>query len=129
MYVLIIEDFQDIDSGLRHYLETKGHTVDVVGGSIFGRNSLTWISQYDAIVLDLMASEMNGIALCRKLREEGCKVTPILMISAFHSLDEKLAGLVAGADDLLLKSATPREIEARLRVLLRLRSGAKVRTS
>lgn len=125
MHVLIIEDFQETDSGLLNYLETRGHTVDAVGCGIFGRNSLTWISRYDAIVLDLIASEMDGIDQCRRLREEGCKLTPILLISAFASLYEIKVGLEAGADDILPRSATLQEIESHLQVLLRLRKGAK----
>lgn len=129
MHVLVIEDFQEADSGLRGHLEKRGHIVEVVGCGIFDRNVLTWVGRYDAIVLDLIASEMDGIKLCRKLREEGCRITPILLISAIGSLNEKIAGLEAGADDVLFRFATLTEIESRLRVLFRLGASAKVGVS
>jgi DNA-binding response OmpR family regulator len=103
------------------FLEAKGHVVDAAGDGITGMH-LALVNQYDAIVLDLMLPGMDGITLCRKLREEGGKDTPILMITARDSLDDKIVGLEAGADDYLVKPAELREIELRLRVLLR-RSG------
>jgi DNA-binding response OmpR family regulator len=66
-----------------------------------------------------MLPGMDGITLCRKLREEGGKETPVLMITARDSLDDKIAGLEAGADDYLVKPAELREVELRLRVLFR----------
>jgi DNA-binding response OmpR family regulator len=128
MHILIIEDNQDIASNLFDYLEAKGHTVDAAGCGISGRH-LAVVSQYDAIVLDVMLPGMDGITLCRKLREEGCKTTPVLMISARDSLDDKIAGLEAGADDYLVKPVALSEIESRLRVLFRLRSNTKVHPS
>ena len=121
MRVLIIEDNRDLASNMFDFLETKGHVVDAAGDGITGMH-LALVNQYDAIVLDLTLPGMDGITLCRKLREEGGKDTPVLMISARDSLDDKIAGLEAGADDYLVKPAELREIELRLRVLLR-RSG------
>ncbi len=121
MRVLIIEDNRDLASNMFDFLEARGHVVDAAGDGITGMH-LALVNQYDAIVLDLMLPGMDGITLCRKLREEGGKDTPILMITARDSLDDKIAGLEAGADDYLVKPAELREIELRLRVLLR-RSG------
>ena len=121
MRVLIIEDNRDLASNMFDFLETKGHVVDAAGDGITGMH-LALVNQYDAIVLDLMLPGMDGITLCRKLREDGGKDTPVLMITARDSLDDKIAGLEAGADDYLVKPAELREIELRLRVLLR-RSG------
>jgi DNA-binding response OmpR family regulator len=121
MRVLIIEDNRDLASNMFDYLETKGHVVDAAGDGITGMH-LALVNQYDAIVLDLTLPGMDGITLCRKLREEAGKDTPVLMITARDSLDDKIAGLEAGADDYLVKPAELREIELRLRVLLR-RSG------
>lgn len=121
MRVLIIEDNRDLASNMFDFLEAKGHVVDAAGDGITGMH-LALVNQYDAIVLDLMLPGMDGITLCRKLREEGGKDTPILMITARDSLDDKIVGLEAGADDYLVKPAELREIELRLRVLLR-RSG------
>jgi DNA-binding response OmpR family regulator len=121
MRVLIIEDNRDLASNMFDFLETRGHVVDAAGDGITGMH-LALVNQYDAIVLDLTLPGLDGITLCRKLREEGGKDTPVLMITARDSLDDKIAGLEAGADDYLVKPAELREIELRLRVLLR-RSG------
>jgi DNA-binding response OmpR family regulator len=118
MRVLIIEDNRDLASNMFDFLEAKGHVVDAAGDGISGMH-LALVNQYDAIVLDLMLPGMDGITLCRKLREEGGKDTPILMITARDSLDDKIAGLEAGADDYLVKPAELREVELRLRVLFR----------
>ena len=118
MRVLIIEDNKDLASNMFDFLEAKGHVVDAAGDGITGLH-LALVNQYDSIVLDLMLPGIDGITLCRKLREEGGKSTPILMITARDSLDDKIAGLEAGADDYLVKPAELREVELRLRVLSR----------
>lgn len=118
MRILIIEDNRDLASNMFDFLEAKGHVVDAAGDGITGMH-LALVNQYDAIVLDLMLPGMDGITLCRKLREEGGKSTPILMITARDALDDKIAGLEAGADDYLVKPAELREVELRLRVLYR----------
>lgn len=118
MRVLIIEDNRDLASNMFDFLEAKGHVVDAAGDGITGLH-LALVNQYDVIVLDLMLPGMDGITLCRKLREEGGKDTPILMITARDSLEDKIAGLEAGADDYLVKPAELREVELRLRVLFR----------
>lgn len=118
MRVLIIEDNRDLAANMFDFLEAKGHIVDAAGDGITGLH-LALVNQYDAIVLDLMLPGIDGIALCRKLREEGSKNTPILMITARDSLEDKIIGLEAGADDYLVKPAELREVELRLRVLHR----------
>lgn len=120
MHVLIIEDNRDLACNMFDFLEAKGHVVDAAGDGITGMH-LALVNQYDAIVLDLMLPGLDGITLCRKLREEGGKDTPILMITARDSLEDKIAGLEAGADDYLVKPVELREVELRLRVLLRRR--------
>lgn len=120
MHVLIIEDNRDLASNMFDFLEAKGHVVDAAGDGITGMH-LALVNQYDAIVLDLMLPGLDGITLCRKLREEGGKDTPILMITARDSLEDKIVGLEAGADDYLVKPAELREVELRLRVLFRRR--------
>jgi DNA-binding response OmpR family regulator len=118
MRILIIEDNRDLASNMFDFLEAKGHVVDAAGDGITGMH-LALVNQYDAIVLDLMLPGMDGLTLCRKLRGEGGKSTPILMVTARDSLDDKIAGLEAGADDYLVKPIELREVELRLRVLLR----------
>ena len=124
MHVLIIEDRYDSTSGLSDFLETKGHIVDTAGSGISCRH-LALVGQYDAIVLNVLLPETDGIGLCRKLREEECNATPILMISLRDSLEEKIACMEAGADDYLAQPVTLSEFESRLRVLFRLSSRAK----
>lgn len=126
MHVLIIEDHRDVASGLFDFLEAKGHSVDVAGISFTGRNP-AMVSQYDAIVLDVVSPGIEGVALCRTLREKCCTATPILMISERDKLDDKIAGLEAGADDYLVKPVSMNEIESRLRVLFRLGARTKMR--
>ncbi|TAJ80846.1 MAG: response regulator transcription factor [Gallionellaceae bacterium] len=118
MRVLIIEDNRDLAANMFDLLEAKGHVVDAAGDGITGLH-LALVNQYDAIVLDLMLPGIDGITLCRKLREEGSKNTPVLMITARDSLEDKIIGLEAGADDYLVKPVELREVELRLRVLLR----------
>jgi DNA-binding response OmpR family regulator len=125
MHVLIIEDRYDSTSGLSVFLETKGHVVDTAGSGISCRH-LALVGQYDAIVLNVILPETDGIGLCRKLREEECNATPILMISMRDSLDERIACLEAGADDYLAQPVTMSEFELRLRVLFRMSSRTKM---
>ncbi|MFA5824612.1 MAG: response regulator transcription factor [Gallionellaceae bacterium] len=118
MRVLIIEDNRDLAANMFDFLEAKGHVVDAAADGIVGLH-LARVNQYDALVLDLMLPGIDGVTLCRKLREDHGKSTPILMITARDSLEDKIIGLEAGADDYLVKPAELREVELRLRVLLR----------
>ncbi len=118
MRILIIEDNVDLAANLFDFLEAGGHVVDAAADGITGMN-LVQNNPYDAIVLDLMLPRMDGITLCRKLRNE-CNINvPILIITARDSLEDKIIGLEAGADDYLVKPIELREVELRLRVLLR----------
>jgi DNA-binding response OmpR family regulator len=71
------------------------------------------------IVLDLMLPRLDGIEVCKRLRQEARKSTPVLMLTARDTLDEKLTGLSSGADDYLTKPFAIQELEARLRALIR----------
>lgn len=118
MRVLIIEDNRDLAANMFDFLEAKGHVVDAAADGVTGLH-LARVNQYDAIVLDLMLPGIDGITLCSKLREDHGKSTPILMITARDSLEDKITGLEAGADDYLVKPVELREVELRLRVLNR----------
>ena len=76
-------------------------------------------NSYDVVVLDLMLPRLDGVEVCKRLREEARKSTPVLMLTARDTLDEKLTGLSAGADDYLTKPFAIQELEARLRALIR----------
>lgn len=104
--------------GLFDFLEGKGHVVDVAGISFMARN-LAMSNHYDAILLN---AGLDELALCQSLRAGAWVTTPILMLSARVTLDDKIACLEAGADDFLVKPVPLQEIESRLRVLFRLRN-------
>lgn len=122
MRILVIEDNRDLAANLYDYLAAKGHTVDAAGDGITGLH-LAVVNDYDAIVLDLMLPGMDGVTLCRKLRDEGAKDTPVLMLTARDSLDDKVTGLESGADDYVIKPFALREVAARLQALARRAGG------
>lgn len=115
---LVIEDNYDLAANLVDYLEARGHVVDAAADGITGLHyGVT--NDYDVIILDLILPGLDGLVLCRKLREEAGKATPVLMLTARDQLDDKIAGLDAGADDYVIKPFSLREVEARLRALSR----------
>jgi DNA-binding response OmpR family regulator len=118
MHILIIEDNPDIAANLGDYLEDRGHTVDFAGDGVTGLH-LAVVNDFDAIVLDLALPGMDGLEVCRKLREDAHKDTPVLMLTARDRLEDKLAGFETGADDYLVKPFALQEVEARLDVLSR----------
>lgn len=118
MRLLIIEDNRDIAANLTDYLSARAHVVDVAGDGLSGLH-LAVTHDYDAIVLDLMLPGIDGLSLCRKLRGEAGRHTPVLMLTARDSLDDKILGLEAGADDYVVKPYALREVEARLKTITR----------
>ncbi len=120
--LLLVEDHRDIAEMVHGYLESQGYVVDYAADGVTGLH-LAVTNDYDAIILDLMLPGMDGINLCRKFRQEARKDTPILMLTARDTLEDKLQGLDAGADDYLVKPFAIRELEARVRALLRRRHG------
>ena len=127
MRLLVIEDNRDIAANLGDYLEDRGHTVDYAADGVTGLH-LAVVNDFDAIVLDLNLPGIDGIEVCRKLRQEGRKQTPVLMLTARDSLDSKLAGFESGADDYLVKPFALQEVEARLQVLARRTKASMPRT-
>lgn len=126
MRVLIIEDNADIAANIGDYLEDRGFTVDYAGDGVTGLH-LAVVNEFDAIVLDLMLPGMDGLELCRKLREEARKDTPVLMLTARDRLEDKLTGFRTGADDYLVKPFELQELAARLEVLIKRRRPAQPR--
>jgi DNA-binding response OmpR family regulator len=120
--ILLIEDNHDIAAMVGDHLEQTGHEVDFAADGITGLH-LAVTEDFDAIILDLMLPGMDGINICRKLRNEAGKFTPILMLTARDTLEDKVAGLDAGADDYLVKPFELEELDARLRAMLRRASG------
>lgn len=116
--ILIIEDNRNISEMVGEYLESKGFEVDYAADGLDGYR-LASENSYDAIVLDLMLPRLDGLEVCRRLREDARKSTPVLMLTARDTLDDKLTGLSVGADDYLTKPFSVLELEARLKVLIR----------
>lgn len=120
MRILLVEDDPRIASFIRRGLEEEGHAVDVAGDGDEGLN-LGQVNPYDLVVLDIMLPRLNGIDVCRRLREYG-NSTPILMLTARDSTEDVVAGLDAGADDYLSKPFAFAVLLARLRALQRRQS-------
>ena len=122
MRVLIIEDDPAIAANLYDFLESKGHVVDAASDGVTGLH-LAVTGGFDTIVLDLGLPTMDGVTLCRKLREEARNDTPVLMLTARDTLEDKLEGFARGADDYLVKPFALKEVEARLAALHKRRAG------
>ena len=118
MKVLIVEDDSAIAANLYDYLEANGYEVDLASNGQTGL-AMAIADTWDAILLDLSLPRMDGLTLCRKLREEARRDTPVLMLTAKDALDDKLAGFVHGADDYLVKPFSLREVGARLGALIK----------
>ena len=116
MHILVIEDNSDLAANLGDYLADKGHVVDFAGDGLTGLN-LALREPFDVIVLDLTLPGLDGLQVCKRLRAESHRHTPILMLTARGALDQKLAGFESGADDYMVKPFALQEIEARLNVL------------
>lgn len=115
MKILVIEDEPKVASFIKQGLEEQSNNVTVAYDGFFG-HKLATENEFDVIVLDLMIPYMNGLDLCKKLREEGIK-TPILMLTALGTTDDKVTGLETGADDYLVKPFEFKELVARIRAL------------
>ena len=122
MRILLVDDEVALSAPLSRLLSREGYGVDVAASG--GGAQIAIARQaYDVIVLDWMLPEMSGLDLCRWLRSRGDD-TPVLFLTAKDTLDDRVAGLDAGADDYLVKPFELRELLARVRALLR-RSAAR----
>ena len=117
MRLLIVEDERKISAYVKRGLEEEGYAVDA---AFTGREALDWAdaAPYDAIILDILLPEIDGLSVCRALRGRGMR-TPVLMLTARDAIDDRVAGLDAGADDYLVKPFAMRELLARVRALTR----------
>jgi two-component system response regulator MprA len=122
MRILVVEDEPKLAAALDEGLREAHYTVDVAAD---GEEALdfTRTSAYDAMVLDIQLPRIDGLEVCRRVRAQG-SLTPILLLTARDTLDDKVAGLDRGADDYLTKPFELAELLARLRALLR-RNGAQ----
>lgn len=119
MNLLIVEDQTDLAANLWDYFSRRGHVVDHAADGQTGlRMAMT--GGYDVIVLDLGLPRLDGLVLCRRLREAGHGVA-VIMLTARDQLDDKLKGFAEGADDYVVKPFAMKELEARIGVLTRRR--------
>src|SRR5215208_3149006 len=117
MRVLIVEDDVKMAALIRRGMREEGLAADV---AIKGEDAL-WMAEaneYDALVLDVMLPGIDGFETCRRLRDEGVW-TPVLILTARDSVEDRVAGLDGGADDYLTKPFSFAELSARLRALVR----------
>jgi len=126
MRILVIEDNPRMASAIQRGLAEQGYVVDVAHTGFEGEERCAE-GQYDAILLDLMLPDRDGVELCRSLRRRGVR-TPLLMLTALSGTNEKIGGLDAGADDYLAKPFEFEELVARVRALLRRGQASESRT-
>jgi two-component system response regulator MprA len=114
---MVVDDEPAVRAALERALRTERYDVRVAGD---GAEALSLLADRspDAIVLDVAMPEVDGLEVCRRLRAAGDR-TPVLMLTARDAIDDRVAGLDAGADDYLVKPFALRELQARLRALLR----------
>lgn len=127
MRILIIEDNPDIVANLYAYLEPRGYVPDSAANGYAGL-ALAAQHEYDAIILDISLPGMDGLSLCRKLRDELRLETPVLILTARDTLEDKVAGFDSGADHYLVKPFSLVELEARLKAIVRRARGASTGT-
>lgn len=118
MRILVIEDQEEILQNIADYLQLHGYTVDCARDGLGGLH-LAVTHKFDLIVLDLMLPGVDGLALCRKLRQDARVHTPIIMLTARDRIEDRLAGFKAGADDYLVKPFALPELHARVEAVLR----------
>lgn len=119
MHILVVEDQQRLALLLRRVLTEERHTVDVAYDGENGFD-LAASDTYDLVILDVMLPGMDGVAVCKEMREVDVK-TPVLMLTARGAVEDRVAGLNAGADDYLVKPFAMEELLARVNALLRRR--------
>ena len=119
MRILVVDDDLAVCRSIDRALRLEGYEVDTVASGVEALEAVTSNSP-DALVLDLQLPDLDGLAVCRRIRDAG-NDTPILMLTARHGIDDRVQGLDAGADDYLVKPFALEELLARLRALLRRR--------
>ena len=118
MRLLLVEDDQMLADGIKQGLTSAGgYVVDAVGSAESALDALT-SDTFDAAIIDVGLPQMDGMALTQRMRERGLSI-PVLMLTARDSLDDRVQGLDAGADDYMVKPFELPELLARLRALLR----------
>ncbi len=117
MQILVVDDEVELTDPLSRLLTREGYNVDTAYDGING-SQLAQVGDYDLLILDWMLPGKTGLEICQELRRQG-KTTPVLFLTAKDTLDDRVEGLDAGADDYLVKPFELRELLARVRALLR----------
>lgn len=117
MRILLVDDEIELTDPLSRLLTREGYSVDVAYDGVLGRQ-FTSAATYDLLILDWMLPGKTGLEICQELRSQGT-TTPVLFLTAKDTLDDRVQGLDAGADDYLVKPFELRELLARVRALLR----------
>jgi len=115
---MVVDDERPVRESLRRALELEGYEIELAEGGGEALEKLEGESQPDALVLDVLMPGIDGLEVCRRLRREGSQL-PVLMLTARAEIENRVAGLDAGADDYLTKPFALEELLARLRALLR----------
>ncbi|MGH9942259.1 MAG: response regulator transcription factor [Pyrinomonadaceae bacterium] len=115
--LLVIEDDENISTAIKEYFARAGYSVTTAEDGVSGVQAAL-NERPDAVVLDLMLPKMDGLAVCRELREKASYI-PILMLTAKDDVVDKVLGLEMGADDYITKPFSLRELEARIKSVLR----------
>jgi len=118
MHILLVEDNRDLAANVGEFLESRGHVVDYAADGLTGLH-LAATNRYDALVLDLGLPGIDGLALCKRLREDARSNVPVLMLTAKDTERDKLTGFEVGTDDYLVKPFSLAELHARLKALAR----------
>ncbi len=122
MHILIVEDHADLAANIGEFLESRGDVVDYALDGLTGLH-LASTKVFDVIVLDVGLPALDGVTLCQRLRSDGSGIAPILMLTARDTVQQKLDGFAAGADDYLTKPFSLAELHARLLALTRRAKG------
>lgn len=121
MRILLAEDERSLSRAVAALLERSNYSVDTVYDGVEALEYLA-SGNYDALILDIMMPRMDGMEVLRRVRQAGSSI-PILMLTAKSEIDDKVAGLDAGANDYLTKPFSTRELLARIRAMTRVQSG------
>lgn len=118
LHVLLIEDQRSIANNIADYMEQKGHVFDFADKGLQGLE-LALANYYDVVILDLNLPTMDGLDVCREIRDKADRHIPILMLTARDTIDDKVAGFTVGTDDYLTKPFSLQELEVRCLALSR----------
>jgi two-component system response regulator MprA len=122
MKILVVDDERAVRDSLRRALELEGYAIELAVDGEEALQRLEANSEPDAVILDVLMPGLDGLEVCRRLRKSG-KALPVLMLTARDEVENRVAGLDAGADDYVTKPFALEELLARLRALLRRTAG------